>query len=98
MLLGRPQDSRIGASIRRGVRKWGTHNGASRAFSSVRSNEEAEQKLAKWLGTEDVLNYPSVTLPNMGAIPGLVGRKDLLILDEHSHNSMQEGAKIAQAN
>ncbi|HEX3314280.1 MAG TPA: pyridoxal phosphate-dependent aminotransferase family protein [Gemmataceae bacterium] len=96
--LGLDQDTRIQDAIRRGVRKWGAHNGASRAFSSVRSNEIAEQKLAKWLGTEDVLIYPSVTLANMGAIPGLVGRKDLLILDEHSHNSMQEGAKIAQAN
>jgi glycine C-acetyltransferase len=34
----------------------------------------------------------------MGAIPGLVGRRDLLVIDEHAHNSMQEGAKIAKAN
>ena len=33
-----------------------------------------------------------------GAIPGLVGRNDLLVVDEQAHNSMQEGAKIAQAN
>ncbi|HZT81357.1 MAG TPA: pyridoxal phosphate-dependent aminotransferase family protein, partial [Gemmataceae bacterium] len=82
----------------RGVQKWGTHNGASRAFSSVRANEEAEEKLARWLGTEATLIYPSVTLANMGAIPGLVGRNDLLIVDEHAHNSIQEGAKIAKAN
>jgi 7-keto-8-aminopelargonate synthetase-like enzyme len=80
------------------VRKWGAHNGASRAFSSVRSNEEAEARIAQWLGTEDALIYASVSLANLGALPGLVGRKDLLVLDEHAHNSMQEGAKIAQAN
>src|SRR5690242_2090195 len=34
----------------------------------------------------------------MGAIPGLVGRQDLLGVDEQAHNSIQEGAKIAQAN
>ena len=96
--LGLDQDIRIQDAIRRGVRKWGTHNGASRMFSSVRSNDIAEQKLAQWLAAEDVVIYPSVTLANMGAIPGLVTKKDLLILDEHSHNSMQEGAKIAQAN
>src|SRR5205823_2384178 len=77
---------------------WGTHNGASRAFASVRANDVAEEKLAAWLGTEAVLIYPSVTLANMGAIPGLVSRRDLLVIDEHAHNSMQEGAKIAQAN
>ena len=51
-----------------------------------------------WLGTEAVLIYPSVTLANLGAIPGLVGRQDLLVVDEQAHNSMQEGAKIARAN
>src|SRR5262249_44812275 len=96
--LGLDQDPRVQEAIREGVRKWGAHNGASRAFSSVRSNEEAEAKIAAWLGTEDALIYPSVSLANFGALPGLVGRKDLLVLDEHAHNSMQEGAKIAQAN
>jgi glycine C-acetyltransferase len=96
--LGLDQDPRVQEAIKRGVEKWGAHNGASRAFASVRANEEAEAKLASWLGTEDVLIYPSVSLANMGAIPGLVDRRDLLIIDEHAHNSMQEGAKIAQAN
>src|SRR5260370_26760766 len=34
----------------------------------------------------------------MGAVPGLVGRQDLLKVDESAHNSIQEGAKIAKAN
>src|SRR4051794_14439881 len=96
--LGLDQDPRVQEAIRAGVRKWGAHNGASRAFSSVRSNEDAEAKIADWLGTEDALIYPSVSLANLGALPGLVGRKDIIVLDEHAHNSMQEGAKIAQAN
>lgn len=96
--LGLDQDSRVQEAVRRGLDKWGCHNGASRAFSSVRANEIAEEKLAQWLGTEATLIYPSVTLANMGAIPGLVGRQDLLIVDEQAHNSIQEGAKIAKAN
>src|SRR5436853_1340389 len=71
--LGLDQDPRVQEAIRRGVTVWGTHNGTSRAFSSVRANEEAEAKLAHWLGTEATLIYPSVTLANMGAIPGIVG-------------------------
>src|SRR5262249_27136101 len=96
--LGLDQDPRVQEAIREGVRRWGAHNGASRAFSSVRSNEDAELKIAEWLGTEDALIYPSVSLANFGALPGLAGRNDLIILDEHAHNSMQEGAKIAKAN
>jgi 7-keto-8-aminopelargonate synthetase-like enzyme len=96
--LGLDQDPRVKEAVIRGVGEWGTHNGASRAFSSVEANIEAEEKLARWLGTEAVLIYPSVTLANMGAIPGLVGRQDLLVVDEQAHNSIQEGAKIAKAN
>src|SRR4029077_19744524 len=92
------QDPRIQEAIIRGTRTWGSHNGASRAFSSVRANALAEEKIARWLGTEDALIYPSVTLANLGAIPGLVTRQDLLVVDEHAHNSMQEGARIAKAN
>jgi 7-keto-8-aminopelargonate synthetase-like enzyme len=96
--LGLDRDERVLAAIRRGLEKWGAHNGASRAFSSVRANTDAEDKLAHWLGTEATLIYPSVTLANLGAIPGLVSKHDLLVIDEQAHNSMQEGAKIAKAN
>lgn len=96
--LGLDQHPRVQEALARGVRKWGTHNGASRAFASVRANIEAEEKLAEWLQTEAVLIYPSVTLANHGAIPGLMGRNDLLVVDEHAHNSIQEGAKIAASN
>src|SRR5262249_39187514 len=96
--LGLDQDPRVQDAVIRGTKLWGTHNGASRAFASVRANIEAEDKLAEWLGVEATLIYPSVTLANMGAIPGLVGKPDLLVVDEHAHNSIQEGAKIARAN
>jgi 7-keto-8-aminopelargonate synthetase-like enzyme len=96
--LGLDQDPRVQDAVKRGVGKWGTHNGASRAFASVRANAVAEEKLAAWLGTEAALIYPSVTLANMGAIPGLVARHDVLVVDEHAHNSIQEGARIAKAN
>ena len=36
--LGLDQDPRVQEAIRRGLRKWGTHNGSSRAFASVRAN------------------------------------------------------------
>jgi 7-keto-8-aminopelargonate synthetase-like enzyme len=96
--LGLDRDERVQDAIVRGTRKWGTHNGASRAFASVEANACAEQKIAQWLGTEAALIYPSVTLANMGAIPGLTSRQDLLVVDEHAHNSIQEGAKIAKSN
>ena len=96
--LGLDQDPRVQESIRRGLARWGTHNGSSRAFASVRANVEAEERLADWLGVESVLILPSVMLANLGAIPGLVGRQDAIAMDEQAHSSMQEAAKIARAN
>ena len=50
--LGLDQDPRVQEAVARGTRQWGTHNGASRAFASVRANVEAEEKLARWLGEQ----------------------------------------------
>ncbi len=96
--LGLDQDPRVQDAVRRGLARWGTHNGASRAFASVRANIEAEERLAEWLGIDAVLILPSVMLTNLGAIPGLAGRQDAIAMDEQAHSSMQEAAKIARAN
>ncbi len=96
--LGLDQDPRVQEALIAGVRRWGTHNGSSRAFCSVEANIEAEKRLASWLHVEDTLLFPSVTLANMSALPALVGPRDLLVVDRLAHNSIHEGAKIARAN
>jgi 7-keto-8-aminopelargonate synthetase-like enzyme len=95
--LGLDQNGRVQEAIDRGVRDWGTHNGSSRAFSSVRPNVTAEEKIAAWMGTEAALIYPSVTLANTGALPGLASRHDVIVGDQFAHNSIDEGMKIAKA-
>src|SRR5687767_11898471 len=66
--LGLDRDPRVWDALHRGIAKWGSHNGASRAFASVSANVEAEAKIAAWLGTESALIFPSVTLLNAGVI------------------------------
>ena len=95
--LGLDRDERVLEALRLGIDRWGAHNGTSRAFSSVASNVEAEEKLADWLGVEATLIYPSVTLANAGALPGLVTRNDVILADEFAHNSIHEATKIAKA-
>ncbi|QVL34753.1 pyridoxal phosphate-dependent aminotransferase family protein [Telmatocola sphagniphila] len=96
--LGLDRDPRVWDSLKKGIDRWGSHNGASRMFNSVRSNVDAENKIAEWLGTEASVIYPSVTLANAGVIPGLVTKGDVIVCDEFAHNSIQEGIKIAKAN
>ena len=95
--LGLDQDERVWDAVRRGLERWGTHNGSSRAFASVASNVEAERKLAMWLKSESTLIYPSVTLANHGALPALVTRHDALVVDRDAHHSVHEGMKLARS-
>jgi 7-keto-8-aminopelargonate synthetase-like enzyme len=93
--LGLDRDPRVLRAIAEGARRWGSHNGTSRVFCSAAVCAEAERRLATWLGVEDTLIYPSVTLANMGAIPSLAGRRDLLVVDRLAHESVHEASKLA---
>src|SRR2546425_1997930 len=88
--LGLDQDPRVKAALARGAKQWGTQFGASRAFASCGVEVELEQKIARWMGTEAAVIFPSVTLTNVGALPGIVGPQDIIVIDEYAHNSIQE--------
>ena len=94
--LGLDQHPRLRDAIEKGLRDWGTHNGSSRAFSSVEPQVRAEAKIAAWMGTETALMYPSVTLTNVGAIPALCTRQDVAVADQFAHNSIDDGLKQAK--
>src|SRR6188474_1388775 len=47
--LGFDRDERVQKALVEALPRWGTHNGASRAFSSVALCAEAEARLARWL-------------------------------------------------
>ncbi|MGA2617741.1 MAG: pyridoxal phosphate-dependent aminotransferase family protein [Thermoguttaceae bacterium] len=96
--LGLDRHPAVGQAVRDAIKPWGTHNGASRAFSSVSLCTEAERRLAQWLGVVDTLIFPSVTLANAGLVPAVVRRGDLLVVDRLSHDSIQQAAKIAAAD
>ena len=96
--LGLDQDPQVQRALVEALEEWGTHNGASRAFSSVALCEQAEQRLAEWLGVEDTLIFPSVTLANVGLLPALACKGDLLVVDRKSHDSLQQASLIAAGN
>ena len=96
--LGLDQDPRISEALCCGARDWGTQFGASRSFASCGIETQLELKIAAWMGTEAAMIFPSVTLANVGVLPGLVGPQDVIAIDEYAHNSIHEGTKIAKAN
>jgi 7-keto-8-aminopelargonate synthetase-like enzyme len=96
--LGLDRHPRVQQALVDAVRPYGTHNGSSRIFSALELCNEAERRLARWLGVEDTLIFPSVTLANAGLIPAVAGEGDLLVVDRLSHDSIQQAAKIAAGN
>ncbi len=95
--LGLDRDPRLMKALCDGARRWGTHNGSSRAFCSVSVCEEVERRLARWLAVEDTLLFPSVTLANLGLIPAITNPGDDLLVERMAHNSVQQGALLAAA-
>jgi glycine C-acetyltransferase len=96
--LGLDQHPRVTEALVRGAQRWGTQFGASRAFAVCETEVELEARIARWMGTDAALIFPSVTLANLGALPGLVESQDLIAVDEYAHNSILEGTKLARAN
>jgi 8-amino-7-oxononanoate synthase len=87
----------VAASIE-ATRRFGAGAGSSRL---VNGNHplyvELERKLAALKGTEDAVVFGSGYLTNIGVIPALVGRTDLILLDELCHSCLLTGARLSGA-
>ncbi len=77
---------------------YGTGAGASRLVTGdVPLYAELESALAAYKGTESALIFGSGYLANLGAIPALVGKGDLILADKLSHACMIDAAKLSGA-
>jgi len=60
-------------------------------------HKELEQKLAKFLGTEDTILYVAAFDANGGVFEPLFGEKDAIISDELNHASIIDGVRLCKA-
>jgi len=80
------------------VREHGVGSGASRLITGNHPLFAAlEARLARLKGTEDACVFGSGYLANTGIIPALIGREDLILLDELSHACLWSGARLSRA-
>ncbi|MDE2229255.1 MAG: 8-amino-7-oxononanoate synthase [Alphaproteobacteria bacterium] len=81
------------------LERYGTGAGASRLVTGNHPLfAELESRLAQLKGTEAACVFGSGYLANAGIIPALVGRDDLVLLDEFGHACLWAGARLARAN
>lgn len=81
------------------LQRYGTGSGASRLVTgNTPLYKKLEAKLANFKGTEDAIVFGSGYLTNLGVIPCLVGRDDLIIADELSHACLYAGAQLSRSS
>lgn len=96
--LGLNFDEDIHKNVKRLVDEYGTSASASRlAGGQIPLHDELEKGLADFLGVEDTIVYLGGHTCNVNAIKALCNSKDLILVDELSHNSILEGAIYSQA-
>ncbi len=85
------------AAAERGAREWGCAAGGSRLITgNLECHEALEDELARFFETEAALAFNTGYMANVGVIPALVGRDDVLVSDELNHASIIDGAKLAR--
>ena len=96
--LGLSQHPALKAAAIAAIERYGVGAGASRLVTGDHPlYAELEQRLARLKGTEAACVFGSGYLANAGIAPALVGRGDLILLDELSHSSLWTGARLSRA-
>src|SRR6201999_1345157 len=60
-------------------------------------HKELEEKISKFLGTEDTILYTSCFDANGGLFETLLGEEDAIISDELNHASIIDGVRLCKA-
>jgi 8-amino-7-oxononanoate synthase len=88
----------VKAAAMAAIEKYGTGAGASRLVTGNHPLYTAlEQSLAEWKGAEAALVFGSGYLANLGIIPALMGKADLVLTDRLAHACIIDGAQLSGA-
>ncbi len=78
------------------VKKYGTGCAGSRFLNGTLDiHLELEEELAKYVGKEAALAYPTGYQSNVGCISALVGKGDYVITDKYDHASIIDGCRLS---
>jgi len=80
------------------VEKWGCGCCASRLMcGTLEIHDQLEAALARLVGSETALVFPSGFGMNVGVIAALAGRDDVIFADRLNHASLVDGARLSGA-
>ena len=83
----------------RAARDHGCAAGGSRLINgNLDLHAELEQELAKFLEVDACLTFSTGYMANVGVIPALAGRGDVVVSDALSHASIIDGCRLSRAD
>ncbi|MEW6583315.1 MAG: 8-amino-7-oxononanoate synthase, partial [Actinomycetota bacterium] len=96
--LGLANDPRVVDGARRALDAYGAGAGASRLVTgSLDLHRRLEERIAALKSCEDALVFPTGFQANVGTIPALVGRDDVVFADRLNHASIVDGCLLSGA-
>jgi len=96
--LGLANDRRLREASIKAIEDFGVGSGASRLIcGNLRLHKELEESVAKFKQTEKALLFNSGYNANLGIIPALVGKGDIVFSDRLNHASITDGISLSRA-
>jgi len=81
------------------IKKYGSSCSGSRFLNGTTDlHVELEDRLAKFIGKEEVLVFSTGFQVNLGTIPTVATQGDTILIDRLSHASIYEGSRISDAS
>ncbi|MCL3782598.1 pyridoxal phosphate-dependent aminotransferase family protein [Prolixibacteraceae bacterium JC049] len=96
--LGLSGDARIKAAMKKAIDKYGTSCTGSRFMNGTISlHHELEAELKDFLKKDAVIIFPTGFQVNVGVIPAVTDKNDLIFIDELNHASIIDGCRMSFA-
>ena len=93
---GLVSDPRIKEAAIEATRKYGTGCAGSPFLNGTLDlHKKLEQRIAEYIGKEDVMIYSTGFEVNLGVVSCLTGREDYILRDEQDHASIIEGSRLS---
>ena len=96
--LGLANHPKLVEAAKEATAKYGVGPAAVRTIAGTMDlHVQLEQRLAKFKGAEDVITFQSGFTANLGTIPALVGKGDVIFSDRLNHASIIDGCRLSGA-
>jgi len=96
--LGLANHPKLVQAAKDAMDQYGVGPGAVRTIAGTMDlHLELEKRIAKFKGVESAITFQSGFTANLGTIPALVGKEDLIFSDELNHASIIDGCRLSGA-